>query len=303
MQFTDSLWLPKPQPLGMAQCHQADTIGDLACTALSAEIWLSPKPGLVDQRNNGSHSDMTLQTFLDSITAIGPYFAQFALTGLRNADVPAARMLPLLRPIGVLAETAMCQATGNINTHKGGIFALGLLSAAAGRLIARGHACTADSLCSEVAAICQGLVAAELGLLSTPRTAGERLYVQYGMAGARGEAESGFATVRQHALPICRVLRQRQVDEERLLLQAMLHLLAHNADTNLVSRGGPEGLAFVQQQARTLLAAGGVLQPGGMDKLCAMDDALIAHHLSPGGCADLIAVTVFLDRAATLTPA
>jgi len=265
-------------------------------SALLQEVLLTPKPGLVDQRNNGSHQDMSLDTFRRSTAAIGDSFALFAGCGMRHASVPAESMLPLMRPIGLQAEQAMQAATRGVNTHKGGIFSLGLLSAAAGRLWQNGQSADEQGLCQLVAQFCHDLVAQELsGRQHSPATtAGERLFQRYGLQGARGEAASGYATVRQHALPVYRHLQQQGVDGETALLQTMLHLLAHNADTNLVARGGLAGLAFVQSAARSLLQSGGVLQKNGREQLMAMDDALIARRLSPGGSADLLGVTCFL---------
>ena len=279
-------------------------IGQQARAALLREVMLTPKPGLVDQRNTGAHQDMDLDTFQRSTAAIAPSFVLFAAAGMRHAHLPASAMLPLLRPIGIRAEQAMLDATGGVNTHKGGIFALGLLCASAGRLFRDDRHAGCEQLCQEVAAICHGLVERELGTRTGAEqagSAGERLYQRHGMTGARGEAAAGYTTVLRWSLPVYLALQQQGVDEERALLQAMLHLLAHNADTNLVARGGPEGLAWVQQQAGQLLATGGVLQAAGRDCLQALDDALIARRLSPGGSADLLAVTCFLscfaDRA------
>ena len=82
--------------------------------------------------------------------------------------------------------------------------------------------------------------------------------------------------------------------EESALLQAMLYLLAYNQDTNLVSRGGLEGLNFVHKEARDLINQGGIMQQNGREKMLRLDDELIKRNLSPGGSADLIAVTWFL---------
>ncbi len=81
--------------------------------------------------------------------------------------------------------------------------------------------------------------------------------------------------------------------------------MAWNDDTNLVSRGGLAGLNFVQQEAQRLLWQGGVLVDGGLEALRQFDDELIARHLSPGGSADLLAVTWFLSAfpAGALFPA
>jgi triphosphoribosyl-dephospho-CoA synthase len=49
----------------------------LAATALRLELNLTPKPGLVDMANNGSHNDMDHALFLRSIDAIAPWFRVF----------------------------------------------------------------------------------------------------------------------------------------------------------------------------------------------------------------------------------
>jgi triphosphoribosyl-dephospho-CoA synthase len=85
-------------------------------------------------------------------------------------------------------------------------------------------------------------------------------------------------------------------DEEQALFAAFLELLASNQDSNLVSRGGLDGLSFVQSEAKRLLAEGGVRAPDFLTKMAAFDDGLIERNLSPGGSADLLAVTWFLAR-------
>ncbi len=99
----------------------------LAAEALWQELELTPKPGLVDRLNNGSHRDMDHALFVRSIMAITPWFARFAELGEVHAAKPADRQLRILRPMGMACEQAMYAATGGVNTHKGGIFALGLL--------------------------------------------------------------------------------------------------------------------------------------------------------------------------------
>jgi triphosphoribosyl-dephospho-CoA synthase len=186
----------------------------------------------------------------------------------------------------------MLEATAGVNTHKGGIFALGLACAAAGRL--GPDLPGRERLCAEVASLCQDLVERELPGNRPPRTEAERLFRIYGIAGARGEAASGFGTVRRFGLPALLEARNAGFPEDAALLQTMLHLMAHNADTNLVRRGGPEALALVQARSRALLEAGGLGAHGALEGLEAFDQDLIRLHLSPGGSADLLAVTWFL---------
>lgn len=292
------------QPLDTSYCSPATTyqpnqltlIAEYAYQALITEVMLTPKPGLVDQRNSGAHRDMSIDTFLKSASVISGWLPRFVDIGYRFADVSACEFLPLVRPTGVLCERAMFVATQGVNTHKGAIFALALLCSAAGRLVAMQIDLTRDRICAEVAAICAGLVSRELESDGAAQTAGERIFRDHGLAGARGEAASGFLTVRSFALPVYDRVRRAGNNEAMALLESLLHLLAVNADTNLISRGGLAGMEHVREYARTLVRQGGGLASHGLEKMAAFDDDLIARNLSPGGSADLLIVTAFLAR-------
>ncbi|MGY0569828.1 triphosphoribosyl-dephospho-CoA synthase CitG [Bradyrhizobium sp. RDM12] len=296
MIFAQSLSAPSYSGRRGREACIGDATAEYADQALLTELMLTPKPGLVDRRNSGAHRDMNIDTFLASARAIAPWWSRFVALGYSSAHVSAGAALPLVRPTGVLCEQAMFRATSGVNTHKGAIFSLGLLCFSAGRLQARGTEVTRKRLCGEVAHICVGLVDRELNRTAPTQTAGERVFRRFGFAGARGEAASGFATVRTAALPVYDRVREDGLDEGTALLHVLLHLLAVNNDTNLISRGGLAGLDYVQAYARRLLRDGGVLAPGGVEKMALFDDALIAGHLSPGGTADLLGLTWFLAQ-------
>ncbi len=260
------------------------SVPELAARALRLELDLTPKPGLVDRANNGSHQDMDHALFLRSIAAITPWFSVFEQTGREHAHKPANSQLRLLRPAGIACEQAMFAATDGVNTHKGGIFSLGLLCFAAGRLQGQRRPVQAETLCRQVSEICRGLVARELAARPQAITAGEKQFLEYGLTGARGEAEQGFTTVRRMVLPYW-----HHEQGERRLQHALLRLMAANPDSNLVSRGGIAGLRYVQDYAAILLTNG-----WDNDALSEMDRALIARRLSPGGSADLLAVACVL---------
>ena len=263
--------------------------------ALLTEVRLTPKPGLVDIRNTGAHHDMDLATFECSTAVVAPWMEPFFTMGFDTVNIAPEQVLMMLRPVGMACETEMLQATGGVNTHRGAIFAFGLLAAAAGRLTARNEPIEQHRLCEEVARFCRGMVANELSDAGVRKmTRGEAHFLRYGLSGARGEAESGFRTVRTQALPVFNRVMAETGDINLALLQTLLHLMAWNDDTNLVARGGLEGLNFVQQQAQKLLWQGGVLVKGGLEALRQLDDEMIARRLSPGGSADLLAVTWFL---------
>jgi triphosphoribosyl-dephospho-CoA synthase len=268
----------------------------LAGAALLREMNLTPKPGLVDRANSGAHHDMNLATFRASAAAIAPWLAVFFQRGVAHSTLAAADFLALLRADGLACERAMLRATDGVNTHKGSIFAFGLLCAAAGRLAGRCAALGSEPICAEVATLCAGLVSRELRLAKCRQTAGERLFAEHGLSGARGEAQSGFATARSVGVPPYQLALALGLGEERALLEALLHLMARNPDTNLAARGGLDGLALVQSQARQLLLGPLPTTAVRMRQLQAFDQLLIEQHLSPGGSADLLAVSWFLAQ-------
>ncbi len=239
---------------------------------------------------------MTLDAFTASGAAKRPWLPLFFDTGVRTASRPIAEVLPKLRADGVACENAMLSATGGVNTHKGAIFSFGLLIAAAGRRFALADTLKHEALCSDVASMTTGLIERELKRSNRLRTAGEALYRRHGLTGARGEAASGFATVRIRAIPAFLSTWHRTGDERLALSAALIALLAHNRDTNLVARGGMDSLEYVQASARKLIDRGGVEAPDFHEAITRFDDDLIERNLSPGGSADLLAVTWFLAR-------
>lgn len=278
-----------------------DAYAHLAWRAMLTEVNLSPKPGLVDRLNCGAHKDMALADFHRSALAIQGWLPRFIEYGACCAQLPANAVLSGLRPLGMACEADMFRATAGVNTHKGSIFSLGLLCAAIGRLHQRQQAITPEALCATAATFCHGLTERELRNNNQQLTAGQRLYQQLGLTGARGEAEAGYPLVVRHALPHYRTLLATGRDPELALLDTLLLLIALNGDTNVASRGGAAGLRWIQQQAKTLLQNGGIRTSADLDSLHRFDQACIARNLSPGGSADLLIVTWFLAQLSQVT--
>ncbi|EBO3464411.1 triphosphoribosyl-dephospho-CoA synthase, partial [Salmonella enterica subsp. enterica serovar Senftenberg] len=199
-------------------------------------------------------------------------------------------------PLGMACEAAMFRATAGVNTHKGSIFSLGLLCAAIGRLYQLRQPIAAETLCATAADFCRGLTTRELRQNNLQLTAGQRLYQQLGLTGARGEAEAGYPLVIRHALPHYRALLAQGRDPELALLDTLLLLMSLNGDTNVASRGGADGLRWLQQQAAFLLQQGGIRTPDDLVYLHRFDQQCIERNLSPGGSADLLIVTWFLAQ-------
>ncbi|WP_374941750.1 triphosphoribosyl-dephospho-CoA synthase CitG [Buttiauxella brennerae] len=275
---------------------------ELAFRALLAEVNLTPKPGLVDRRNCGAHKDMALKDFYRSADAIHPWLPRFIQQGARTALLPASDVLKDLRPIGMACESAMFRATAGVNTHKGSIFSLGLLCAAIGRLHQQQREVTPLAVCQTVATFCHGLTQRELRQNNHQQTAGQRLFCEVGLTGARGEAEAGYPLVINLALPHYRSRQALGSDPELALLDTLLLLMAHNGDTNIASRGGVEALNWLQDYARNMLQNGGIHQPADLHYLHVFDNACIERNLSPGGSADLLIITWFLAQISQSHP-
>ncbi|MGL4380533.1 MAG: triphosphoribosyl-dephospho-CoA synthase CitG [Vibrio sp.] len=277
-------------------------VGHLAYHAMMLEVHLTPKPGLVDTVNSGAHRDMDLNTFIASAEAIAPYLQAFVSAGWRCAASPAAQLMTVLRPIGIEAEQAMLNATQGVNTHKGMIFILGLICGSVGWLKANQLKIDALLIGDTIGQACQFLVIDELKVKHDAEceTAGERIYRQYGLTGARGEAASGLAMVTQHALPAYQTCLTQGASTEQALWHTLLVLMANNNDSNLAARGGLAGLHFVQAQAQQLLTQGGFLYQEIEQALTSLDHILIEKHLSPGGSADLLAATWLIHELVVL---
>ena len=268
-------------------------VAAVAVAALLAEVETWPKPGLVSHVDAGSHTDMDADTFRASAAALQPFYADLAAAGASGAAMPE------LRVIGLAAERAMITATGGVNTHRGAIFGLGLLCAAAGAAWADLAADGWDrgSLPSLLGAIVRQRWGSAIVRGPVPlRSHGTLALLRFGAGGARAQAAAGFPHVLAVGLP---ALQQGRIlapgDAEAARVQVFFALLQSVEDTNLLHRGGAEGLAFARQQASWFLAAGGVGQACWRDRAASVHQGFVARHLSPGGCADLLAATVFLD--------
>ena len=258
-------------------------IGALALSALRTEALLTPKPGLVDRNNNGAHADMDLALLLHSAEVLQPFFVELAEYGGAHKSEAPQRIFAALRSIGIRAEVEMYQATGGINTHKGALFGLGLLSAAAGVL---GEDAEIEPLCAYVAEMTKGITAregVEKQLIRLPES------MRWQMSGARGEAESGFNHARKIGIPVYFKALQWGQTQEEAALRALLQLMTCLMDTNLLRRGGQTAVLYVQRRAEEVLHNFSIIE---IEKF---DQELIAANLSPGGSADCLAITLFLS--------
>ncbi|MBO1359426.1 triphosphoribosyl-dephospho-CoA synthase MdcB [Acetobacter sacchari] len=272
-------------PLVQPELSEAKIVAQSAHDCLMDEVMTWPKPGLVSHVDNGSHRDMSVSTFIKSASSIEPFFESLYGAGHRNAA------LSELRRIGLAAERAMLEATNGVNTHRGAIWGLGLLCAAAGWRARY----DATMSCGEVVRAVWGDAIRATPVVATSN--GGRVCTQYGVGGARLEAANGFPVVYKIGLAALRSSRRANpTHTEAARVQCCMALIAAVDDTNLLHRGGVAGLRHAQESARAFLSDGGVNVPGWKIRAAAMHADFVARNLSPGGAADGLAMSLFVEK-------
>ena len=268
----------------------AARLADLAVDALIDEADLSPKPALVDRRSSGAHTDLHLGLMHASALSLWPAFKQMA-----DAAVAIGELNPALREtigrLGREGEAAMMRTTGGVNTHRGAIWALGLLVTAA--------ALNPDDLSPE--GLCQragrlALIEDRYQAANQGQSHGQAVAQKYGAMGAREQAQTGFPAVTQIGLP--QLVRSRAAGhgEQNARLDALLAIMTTLSDTCVLYRAGEAGLHAMQHGAQRVLDAGGSATLGGRRALNQLDQQLLGLNASPGGAADLLAACLFIDR-------
>ena len=271
--------------------YVADHVADAAQTALLAELETWPKPGLVSHVDSGSHTDMDASTLKASAMAITPFYRQLTVAGAAESGMHR------FREIGLEAERAMLAATSGVNTHRGAIFGLGLLCAAAGAIWSD----TARAECHWHANMLAATVRHRWGqaIMSGPiplHSHGTNALLKFGAGGARAQAAAGFPHAIEVGLPALRLGRRlAPKDPDAARVQGFFAILASMQDTNLLHRGGMVGLRYAQEAATRFLEKGGIEQADWREQAVAVHRAFVVRRLSPGGSADLLAITLFLD--------
>jgi len=275
--------------------HESSTLtaallADYAVDALLAEARLTPKPALVDRRGSGAHRDLDLTRMTRSAHALRPTFA--ALATAAQGERASQALRERLALIGRRGEVAMLSATGGSNAHRGAIWVLGLLAAAAAMQAGNG---SGEQICASAAQI-----AAFPDRFTPPvESHGLRVARRFSVGGAREQARAGFPHVREIGLAALRAARAAGHAENIAQLDTLMAIMTTLADTCLLHRGGLAALHAAQSGARRVLDLGGVGSTAGFAALLVLDTQLLALNASPGGAADLLAATLFIDRIAS----
>lgn len=247
-------------------------VADLAERALRLELDTTPKPGLVDRRDNGAHKDMDYALMSKSISALRPYLTRLAVESAKDID-PAK-----IKEIGIEAEKAMLKATSGVNTHKGALFCIGLSVAAA--------SCLACSTGAVEAYSFKELVSRAASEIPSARgTHGAEAKRSFKAVGALENARAAYPELFTDWLPYYRSL---EGDPFRCH-KTLLHIMTTLDDTNILHRRGAEGLAHAEAEAARLL------EDFSESGLSSLNKDFIRENISPGGSADMLSLTIFIE--------
>lgn len=235
-------------------------LAELAERALRMELETPLKPGLVCPESTGAHKDMDYSVMLKGIAAIRPFFAP--MVSAQNADD--------LRRLGIEAEEAMLAATGGVNTHRGAIYSFGLvLNAVAREMQGVDKQAFIQNACSKNA---------ESILNNTVKDS--KMHFT-GTRGAREIAFTGYRQLFEDWLPFYR--------KDRNIGRLLIYIISSLDDTCIIHRAGEKRALEVRREAEQLL------NNYTEDNLRRMCERFREENISPGGAADMLALTIFID--------
>ncbi len=244
--------------------------------AMTEEIKLEPKFGLVTETSSGSHHDMDSRLMeLSKKALLGPFTEMFFAGYNATEFAPAFENA---KALGIKAEAKMFAVTKGINTYKGLIFIMGTVLFSLGRCFWEND----FSLFSRISKIGQ-IFLSDLTKLTNPTTAGEWAYQRYGISGIKGETAGGMPNVRK-VMPMLDEFTRVE------LHRALICLIGSVDDTVLLKRCGEREK---YEEVRKLI---GGLDPNNLTELAAVTDKCVSEQLSFGGSADLLIIALFLRK-------
>ena len=263
-------------------------VSQMALKAMISEVSTFPSFGLVSPISSGAHKDMDYYTFLNSAVAITPFLKKMFEVGYSYYS--PEYIFDAIRDIGKECEKKMFEATNNINTHKGMIFLMGISMAAIGKALYE------NKEFYQIQDIIKSMVKNILDDFKELHkkeklTHGERLYLEYGFTGIRGQVQDGLSVLFDNIIDN---YINSDLKENDLYTQILIELMARVEDSTVVYRHDISTLRKVQSDAKDLLNMGGIFTEKGRQKCHHLEDLYIKENISPGGCADLLASSILL---------
>ncbi|MCM1319065.1 MAG: GNAT family N-acetyltransferase [Muribaculaceae bacterium] len=263
-------------------CSVPTILEKVATSALITELELTPKPGLVDLHDTGSHTDMDAKLMRKGIEAIRPCFKKMARQGLSLNDELNQYVASLVK-LGQQAERDMLEATNGVNTHRGAIFSMGLAIASTARLLAEGKPLTADNLSQQIAQTAQAISPAR-------GTHGADVRVRYNAGGALASAQDGYSEMFSSWIPQYREFQSAtETFAGEHLIRLLLNIILTLQDSNALYRAGKDGAFRAQQLAAE------ALQNLTLSALARLNDEFVKLGISHGGAADMLSLTIFCN--------
>lgn len=268
----------------------SDDLANLAIKSIILEVSCSPAFGLVSPKTSGAHSDMDFFTFIESSFSLTNYLK--AVAKLSYSFQNPKLLLKKIRKLGIEAEKQMFLATNNINTHKGMIFLMGIVLSCVSKALYE----KVDF--SRISVFIKEMCADILNDFDNIKnknflTNGEKLYLKYGYTGVRGIVKNGVDIVFNGALNIFERSNKSYNDINKAMLMTLLFLISELDDTTILHRHSPEVLKKTKGLAKILYNQflDSELDIPLLEKI---EKDFSEKLISPGGSADLLAVTVFL---------
>ena len=263
-------------------------VSQMALKAMISEVSTFPSFGLVSPISSGAHKDMDYYTFLNSAVAITPFLKKMFEVGYSYYS--PEYIFDAIRDIGKECEKKMFEATNNINTHKGMIFLMGISMAAIGKALYE------NKEFYQIQDIIKSMVKNILDDFKELHkkeklTHGERLYLEYGFTGIRGQVQDGLSVLFDNIIDN---YINSDLKENDLYTQILIELMARVEDSTVVYRHDISTLRKVQSDAKDLLNIGGIFTSQGKQKCYDLEEIYINKNISPGGCADLLAISILL---------
>lgn len=270
----------------------SDNVAETAVKALIYEVSASPKPGLVDRYNSGSHNDMDFYTFQNSSLSLSNYFKDLVVYGAKYCNKNLCELFDNVRPMGILAEKKMYEATNGVNTHKGIIFSLGIFCLALGYMYGNNMNVEAKYLRD----ICKKMTINILNDFSSKNTSltnGEKIHKSLGITGIRGEACNGYPVLFDIALPKLKYYVDNGYSLNDSGILTLLYIIVNTVDTNIISRSSLETLQKIKQHIQSLINDN-IEKKDYVTIIKTLDNKFIELNISPGGSADILAMAYFL---------
>ena len=287
--------------------------------ALRLELDTPLKPGLVGPDGPGAHKDMDYSTMLSGIKALRPYWSRMAMAATPDE----------LRQLGIEAESAMLAATDGVNTHRGAIFAMGLAVATFAHC--GYHVDNQDTLQFSLCQTAQRVLCSQLSINSLQETKlfGARRIALSGYQALFEDWLPYYRSVRAGEVPLSSASLRDPVRanatergtspadvptgpsaEQMLLLRIMSTL----DDTCVIKRVGKERAQEVKEEVLRFAQNDNPChpeeqnpchpeeqnpchpeEPQATKDLIAICARYAQEGISPGGAADMLALTIFID--------